>query len=203
MQLLQKKELCPTFDFELNGENEGEIEYLVSSLMKKRNDYLQDRRLWKKEEIEETKNQLEIQLKNLIHRVVEKLDIPTNVEALVMKGLNLDLQKIINDKTLPNFNKQLFIKDATKELKENHLDILEKEFQGPLKHFVSPKLELVLSKNALLLYDEIFKIKWEEDQLFEDNSIKDCQLNDFLKLNNKEFFLMKASNEMGKSALSK
>ena len=202
MQLLQKKELCPILDFELNGDKDGTIEYILSYLVKKRNDCLEDRRLVKDAEIEETKTKLENILKYLIHLIAEKLDIPINVKAYVTIGFYLDLINIIEDETLPNFNKELFIKDATRELKENHLYTLEKEFHGPLKHFVSSQLEVEYS-NTMLLFDVIFKIKWNEDPYFRDDYIRGCQLDNFLCSNKECFFLIKGENETGKSTMSK
>ena len=84
------------------------------------------------------------------------------------------------------------------ELIENHLDILEKEFQGSLHHVISPRM--FLSKNQLFEEDRIYKINWFQTKSEDSEGI---ELNEFLRYNNHRTFIIRAATGMGKSTLSK
>ena len=170
-------------------------------LLNQRKQFNNDRKVWKIEEIEEKMLNLEMELKTLIHQAAEKMEITANTEDLVMKGLQKDLRKILNDATLSNFNRYLFIRDATKEMKENHLELIEKEVRDTIPCFICPKLKFDIEINSSFQYDVFLKLKnWNEGKS-EDNSLN--HMTGILQLLNNQVVLLKAAEEMGKSTLSK
>ena len=199
MQFLENEELCPTLNFELRRDTKGNVEHLLFSLMKQREKYLHDKKLWSKEEIEEAKKNLQTNLKKLIHQAAQKAGIDSTVEEKIIKGLLLNLKKINREKSLPNFNKQLLIEEAVEEIKENHLNKLEKEFNGPLKHFISPRITYYTSKEPL--YRDIYKI---DGLSTKEENLATNYLEDSLDLQNhfgsQEYITMKGH---GDSTLSK
>ena len=199
MQFLENEELCPTLNFELRRDTKGNVEHLLFSLMNQREKFIHDRKYWKQEEIEEVKKNLQINLKKLIHQAAQKAGIDSTVEEKIIKGLLLNLKKINREKSLPNFNKQLLIEEAIEEIKENHLNKLEKEFNGPLKHFISPRITYYTSKSSSdKELRKIDGIATTEENLATDNRESSLDLRHYFK--SQKYVTMKGN---GESTLSK
>ena len=188
------KKLCPQLYFESHLEKKGSIEHLLTSLMNERNELLQDRKKWMNEMIEETKLKLEKDLKKLIHQTAERMGIDSAWKEIILEGLNLDLRNIYQDKSLPSFNKQLFISDVRKELEEKYLKKLKNEFEESF--LVSPRINL---GNKVIKIQEFLNPLEKEDH----DSDEIMKLKSFLELCLTNHFVIDGDAGTGKTVFSK